>query len=233
MLRVRLTTGLIYILPLPQIDFSLADEDVRKTLQKQLAKVTQTDQDVEAAREHMEGSGKKGVKDTLPDGLTTDSSNAQIEEAFDQEARHSGITVAQQERMDAQAISSVGVDFDDDSYENEVVEDEDEDVEMSDVPVSDVEVKAEDRDEVNGTGEDNKPQEPNETITVTEGVSIATDDLDDNGDAAGDEPQREPSIKQGMTEGNPINEGNGDNVVTKAEQDVDFQSPLTPDSPEI
>ena len=152
--------------------------------------------------------------------------------------------------MDAQAIASVGVDFNDDSYENEVVEDEYEDVEMSDVPVSDVEVKAEDRDEVNGTGEDNKPQEPNETITVTEGVSIATDDLDDNGDAAGDaagdEPQPEPSIKQGMTEGNPINEGNGDNVVTKvsedeiqsdpeikAEQDVDFQSPLTPDSPEI
>ena len=176
MLRVRLGAGPIEMLPLPQIDFSLADEDHRKVLQKLLAKVTQTDQDVEAAREQLEGSGRRVVKETLPDGLSMEASINQIEDALEQDARHGGITAAQMQRVSTR-VNYREQDEDQDEDDGEA-EGEGGVVEMLDIADTNVEIK-EEKDADYRPAKGNRPELPRKSTASKEKVIIVIDDDDD------------------------------------------------------
>ncbi|RYP53801.1 hypothetical protein DL768_001252 [Monosporascus sp. mg162] len=98
MLRVRLGTGPIQMLPLPQIDFSLVPEEQRVALQRRLEKVIQTDQDVDEIRDQLEGAGKKGLRENLPGDTSINASCADIENALDRNAMYNSLTPAQREK---------------------------------------------------------------------------------------------------------------------------------------
>ncbi|KAK7754852.1 hypothetical protein SLS62_003166 [Diatrype stigma] len=90
MIRIRLSARPIMILPLPQINFALAPIEERIALQKQLAKVTHTEQDVEVTRQQLESPKKGGIKETLPGETSIDASCSEIERALNENSRLSG-----------------------------------------------------------------------------------------------------------------------------------------------
>lgn len=120
MVRVRLSAGSIHMVPLPQINFFRAPLQERIALQKYLAKVKLTEQDVEANRELMETPRKGVVKETLPGDTKIEASCSEIEKALE-EARLGGVTAAQLEKAK-------------DSVKNEDYDDDDEEVDMEDIP---------------------------------------------------------------------------------------------------
>ncbi|KAI0838788.1 SNF2 family N-terminal domain-containing protein [Hypoxylon sp. FL0890] len=84
MLRVRLGTNNLEMLPLPQIDFSLAPKAKVKELAGLLAEMKVTDQDVEEARENPRGKSSKSSsnKTRSLEGITEDMSPDDMDQVY-------------------------------------------------------------------------------------------------------------------------------------------------------
>lgn len=143
-IRIRLGAGPIQILPLPQIDFALAPMEKRIALQKQLAKVTHTEQDVEETRQQLESPRKGGVKETLPGETSIDAPCSEIERALD---ANSGLS-----RGDATPAAQMG------KSKGFVDDPDDDEVDMEDIPAF-VEEGGDEDDLEENKPEENVPEE--------------------------------------------------------------------------
>ncbi|RYO91688.1 hypothetical protein DL764_008249 [Monosporascus ibericus] len=193
MLRVRLGTGPIQMLPLPQIDFSLVPEEQRVALQRQLEKVTQTDQDVDEIHDQLEGAGKKGLRENLPGDTSINASCADIENALDRTAMYNSLTPAQREKA------------------KKADPDDRADINIWNIPSFDQEAGTDHEDEADDEAAEG--EEPSgEDGCKTEGSQEPPTGVDDevNEDVAGSEANQEqelpdePKVKQEDVEQEPI-----------------------------
>ncbi|RYP29395.1 hypothetical protein DL767_006735 [Monosporascus sp. MG133] len=199
MLRVRLGTGPIQMLPLPQIDFSLVPEEQRVALQRQLEKVIQTDQDIDEIRDQLEGAGKKGLRENLPGDTSINASCADIENALDRNAMYNSLTPAQREKAKkADPDDKADIDiWEIPSFDQEVGTDHE--GEADDEAAESGETWGEDGGETEGT------QEPPTGV-----VDEAGSQVNDNEDVAGSEANQgqelpdQPKVKQEDVEQEPI-----------------------------
>ncbi|RYO78063.1 hypothetical protein DL762_008893 [Monosporascus cannonballus] len=199
MLRVRLGTGPIQMLPLPQIDISLVHEKQRVALQQQLEKVVQTDQDVDEIRDQLEGAGKKGLRENLPGDVSINASCTDIENALDRKAMCNSLTPAPREKAenaDPDDGEDIGI-WDIPAIGEEAGSDEEEDA--SDEAVEGEGASGEDEDE---------PEDPEELPTGVD--NAAGSQANDNEAVAGSEADQEqemldqPKVKQEDVEQEPI-----------------------------
>ncbi|KAI0137894.1 SNF2 family N-terminal domain-containing protein [Hypoxylon sp. NC0597] len=88
-LRVRLGTNNLEMLPLPQIDFSLAPKKKVKELAGLLGDLKVTDQDVEAARENSQGTSSKLKSDSSRalKSVSEDMSASEMDQVYKDEIR--------------------------------------------------------------------------------------------------------------------------------------------------
>ncbi|RYP59209.1 hypothetical protein DL769_008643 [Monosporascus sp. CRB-8-3] len=199
MLRVRLGTGPIQMLPLPQIDFSLVPEKLRVTLQRRLEKVIQTDQDVDEIRDQLEAAGKKGLRENLPGNTSINASCADIENALDRNAMYNSLTPAQREKA------------------KKADPDDRADINIWEIPSFDQEAGTDhegEADDEAAEGEESSGEDGGETEGTQEsptGVeNEAGSQVNDNEDAAGSEADQEqelpdqPKVKQEDVEQEPI-----------------------------
>ncbi|RYP66371.1 hypothetical protein DL770_008812 [Monosporascus sp. CRB-9-2] len=199
MLRVRLGTGPIQMLPLPQIDFSLVPDEQRVALQRRLEKVIQTDQDVDEIRDQLEGAGKKGLRENLPGDISINTSCADIENALDRNAMYNSLTPAQREKAkkaDPDDRADIDI-WEIPSFNQEAGTDHE--GEADDEAVEGEESSGEDGGETEGT------QEPPTGVGDEAGSQV-----NDNEDIAGSEANQEqelpdqPKVKQEDVEQEPI-----------------------------
>ncbi|KAL7622772.1 hypothetical protein AAE478_006451 [Parahypoxylon ruwenzoriense] len=89
-LRIRLGATNIEMLPLPQIDFSLAPEKERVKLQRLMGKAGLIDQDVEDIRQQAESKSRSKSGTGVPNASLDGASLREIDNALEDEARFGG-----------------------------------------------------------------------------------------------------------------------------------------------
>lgn len=107
LLRVRLGSERIAMLPIPMIDLSMADEKKRKQLIQLIRKVDVTEQDVEAAAGKAEAAKTKDPLGEAMKNISSDQPLAEIGRAFNDQIKQYGADAAAAEPSGADAEPKV------------------------------------------------------------------------------------------------------------------------------
>lgn len=195
MLRIRLGASNIEMLPLPQIDFSLAPKKKLERLEKLLALTNTTDQDFEEARRHSKPADydKTGLKTRCESGTL-----AQIDALLEDDIVH-GLTEQSRKRLRMEGQNEAAKKTES-SYDSESDMDSENEEPQGDKEEEEEEDEKSTKDSNEGSGDGSKGKESNggndnnDTTTEPEPCNEGRKTEESNADASGSneaEPEAE------------------------------------------